>query len=55
MAGPGDHGVVSALEQKEYLLVLEMENRKVVVIYVKGQGLEHPEMWREVKRYRDSD
>lgn len=53
MAGPGDRGVVSALGQKGDLLILEMEKRNVVVIYIKGQGLEGPEMWREVERYRD--
>lgn len=53
MTGPGDHGVVSALEQKEGLLLLEMENRKVIVMYVKGQGLEGPEMRSKVERHRD--
>lgn len=50
VAGPGDRGVLSALEQKEALLLLEMENRKLVVIYVKGQGLEGPEMWIETNK-----
>lgn len=45
--------MLSALEQKEGLLLLEMENRKVVVIYVKRQGLEGPEMWSEVERHRE--
>lgn len=55
VAGPGDHGVVSALEQKENLLLLEMEKRKVVVIYFKGQGLEGPEMWSEVDTEIDTN
>lgn len=42
--------MLSALEQKEALLLLEMENRKLVVIYVKGQGLEGPEMWIETNK-----
>lgn len=34
---PGDMpGVHGAMEQKEVLLLLEMENRNLVVIYVKG-------------------
>jgi len=50
VAGPGNHGVVSALEQK----LLEMGNREVFVIYVREEGLEDsPEMWREVESYRD--
>ncbi|XP_010136205.1 PREDICTED: potassium voltage-gated channel subfamily C member 2-like [Buceros rhinoceros silvestris] len=47
-ARPGDHGVVSMLEQKQDEVSFGGGNRKVVVIYDREEGLEDPPvMWRD--------